>query len=228
MEAGKAGHTNSFATRHPVVAYYLVTFLISWAGLVILLGGPHRISSQLTEFHFLPLYLVTVAGPCIGGLLLTGIFDGRSGYRDFLYRLVKWRVKVIWYAAAVLIAPVTVFTTLFVLSFFSPVFVTGIFSDGDNPVATAFGISGDDRVTLLLFVVMLGVFNGFVEELGWTGFATPKIRMKHGVLATGVNPGIVWGLWHLLSNYIGSSPDAGTVPLSIYLLVVLFSFLPPL
>jgi len=29
-------------------------------------------------------------------------------------------------------------------------------------------------MTLFLFVLMLGLFNGFVEELGWTGFATPN------------------------------------------------------
>jgi membrane protease YdiL (CAAX protease family) len=213
--------------RNPVIAYYLVTFLISWGGLVLMLGGPDRISSQQTDFPFLPLYLITVAGPSIGGILLTGIFDGKRGYRDFISRLIKWRVKGIWYAAAVLIAPVTVFTTLLVLSLFSPAFVPGIFRAGENPVASAFGIPGGDKMTLFLFVLMLGLFNGFVEELGWTGFATPKLNMKDSVMATGVKLGIAWGLWHLLSNYIGSAAHAGAIPLPLYLLVMLFSFLPP-
>jgi membrane protease YdiL (CAAX protease family) len=227
MKKGKAGNLNSLAMRHPVIAYYFVTFLISWGGLVLMLGGPNRISSQPTNFPFLPLYLVTVAGPSIGGILLTGIFGGKKGYRDFVSRLIKWRVKGKWYAAALLIAPVTVFTTLLVLSLFSPAFVPGIFRTGENPVASAFGIPGGDKMTLFLFILMLGLFNGFVEELGWTGFATPKLRMKHSVMATGVNLGIAWGLWHLLSNYIGSAADAGTLPLPLYLPVMLFSFLPP-
>jgi len=227
MKRGKAGNLNSFVIGHPVIAYYLVTFLISWAGLVLLLGGPDRVSSQPTDVPFVPLYLITVAGPAIAGILLTGIFDGKRGCRDFVSRLLKWRVKGIWYAAAILLAPVTVITTLLVLSLFSPAFVPGIFSAGENPVASAFGITGGDKITLFLFVLMLGLFNGFIEELGWTGFATPKLRMKYSVMATGVNLGMAWGLWHLLSNYIGSSADAGTLPIPLYLLVTLFSFLPP-
>ena len=35
------------------------------------------------------------------------------------------------------------------------------------------------------------------------------------------------GLWHLLSNYLGSSVGAGTFPLPVYMAVILFSFLPP-
>lgn len=37
----------------------------------------------------------------------------------------------------------------------------------------------------------------------------------------------MWGLWHLLSNYLGSESGAAGVPLFIYLPVLLFSFLPP-
>ena len=149
MKKDKTGSLNSLALRHPVIAYYVVTFVISWGGLVLLLGGLNHISSQSTNFPFLPLYLVTVAGPSIGGILLTGLFDGKKGYRDFLSRLIKWRVNGKWYATAFLIAPVTVFTTLLVLSFFSPAFVPGIFRAGENPVASAFGISGGNKMTLL-------------------------------------------------------------------------------
>jgi hypothetical protein len=37
----------------------------------------------------------------------------------------------------------------------------------------------------------------------------------------------MWGLWHMLSNYIGSAAGAGTVPLPLYITLLLFSFLPP-
>jgi hypothetical protein len=38
---------------------------------------------------------------------------------------------------------------------------------------------------------------------------------------------MLWGLWHLPSNYIGSASGAGTVPLPLYLSLLLFTFLPP-
>jgi len=227
MKHGKSNNIRNLVLNHPVVVYYFVTFLISWGGLVLILGGPGGITSKPTDVPFLPLYLVTVAGPGIAGVLLSGLYRGSKGYRDFFSRLFKWRVRVKWYVAALLIAPVTVFTTLLALSLFSPAFLPGIFSSGNNPVASMFGLPGGDKITLLLFVTIIGLFNGFVEELGWTGFVTPKMRLNHNLITTGFSVGIMWGLWHLLSNYLGSSVGAGTFPLPLYMAVILFSFLPP-
>jgi membrane protease YdiL (CAAX protease family) len=205
----------------------LVTFLISWGGLVLISGGPDKITSQPTNAPFLPLYFVTVAGPSVAGILLTGLYSWEKGYREFFSRLFRWRVPVKWYAAALLIAPFTVFTTLLALSLFSPVFLPGIFSAGDNPVASMFGLPRTNKISLLFFVIMIGVFNGLIEELGWTGFVTPRLTLKHNFITAGFQLGMMWGLWHLLSNYLGSAVGAGAFPLSLYMVVILFSFLPP-
>jgi hypothetical protein len=50
--------------------------------------------------------------------------------------------------------------------------------------------------------VKVEVAVGFFEELGWTGFATPRLRLRHGFLATGLIVGVPWGAWHLLTNNI--------------------------
>jgi membrane protease YdiL (CAAX protease family) len=215
------------AIKYPVATYYIITFIISWGGLILLIGGPGKISSQPANVPFLPLYLLTVAGPISAGVLLTGLYHGKNGYRDLLSRLFKWRIAFKWYAVALVVTPLTVFAALFALSLFSPVFMPGIFTSGNNPVGSAFGIPGDNKVILVLFVFMLGLFNGFVEEVGWTGFATPRLGQSQNLFKTSIGLGIMWGLWHLLSNYLGSAADAGTVPLFVYIPVILFSFLPP-
>ncbi|MFD2517710.1 CPBP family intramembrane glutamic endopeptidase [Salinimicrobium flavum] len=223
----KLNRLKNLAKEHPVIIFYLVTFLISWGGLALLLGGPDQITAQPTKVPFLPLYLITVSGPCIAGILLIGIYHGTEGYRKFISRLFKYRVNIKWYAIALLTAPVTVFATLFVLWLFSPEFLPGIFTYGDSPVASSFGLDGSNKMTLVLFVLLIGLFNGFVEELGWTGFVTHELRWNHNFISTGLNIGVMWGLWHLLSNYTGSAVEAGNFPLPLYLGVLLFSFLPP-
>lgn len=194
---------------------------------MLILGSPGKITARQIDTPFLPLYLVTVAGPFIAGFLLTGLCDGIKGYRDLLAQLTRWRVHLKWYAIALLIAPLSVFAALFALSIFSPAFLPAIFSSGDNPVASVFGLEGNNKIILVPFVLMIGLFNGFIEEAGWTGFATSKQRIRHSLFATGLNIGIVWGLWHFFSNYIGSAAEAGTFPLPLYMAAVLFSFLPP-
>lgn len=219
--------TKNLFAKYPVATYYFLTFLISWGGLVLLIGGPGRITSQATNAPFLLLYLITVAGPIISGVLLTGLYHGKKGYRDLFSQLFKWRIPVRWYAIALLIAPLTVFAALFALSLFSPVFTPGIFDSGKNPVASAFGLPERNKIILVLFIFMLGLFNGFVEELGWTGFVTPRLILNQNLIKAGITLGIMWGLWHLLSNYLGSAAGAGGISLLLYMPVLLFSFLPP-
>jgi len=213
--------------KHPLLTYYFVTFLISWGGVVLVSGGSGRITSEPSDVPFLPLYFITVGGPLLASLLLTGLYNGKKGYRELLSRLIKWRVPARWYAVALFAAPLSVFAALFALTLTSQVFMPGIFSSGNNPVALAFGLPGGNKIMLLLFVLGLGLFNSFVEEVGWTGFATPKLLLNHRLIASGLNLGITWGLWHLLSNFIGSAEAAGAVPLPLYLSVMLLSFLPP-
>lgn len=145
-----------WAKEHPVTMYYLLTFLISWGGLTIIAGGPNGISPNYAIKSFLPVYLITVAGPFISGLLMVGLYDGIKGYREFVSRLFKWRVHAKWYLAAIFVTPITVFSALLMLSFISPAFQPAIFGSEDSPVAASFGISEAGIIELFLFVLMLG------------------------------------------------------------------------
>jgi hypothetical protein len=75
-------------------------------------------------------------------------------------------------------------------------------------------------------VASLGLLTGLLEELGWTGFAIPRLLGRHGVLATGLFVGLLWGAWHFLSNIWASGTSSG-VPLVLFMPAILFSFLPP-
>jgi membrane protease YdiL (CAAX protease family) len=202
-----------FIVRHPVLAYYILTFAISWCSFLVLIG-PGGILGTTGQADVLDpaLYLAMLAGPSIAGLLLTGLADGRTGFRELLSRLLKWRVGVRWYVIALLTDPLLVTVTLLALSLTSPVFRPEI-------------VTADDKASLLLAGIVMGLMVGLFEELGWTGFAVPRLRRRYGVLATGLIVGFVWGLWHL-PLFLGSVSFSGSVSPTLYLSVLLFSFLP--
>jgi len=172
--------------RHPLLTFFALAFAISWIG-ILLVVGPSGILG-ITEQAEVPLLFMIVAmliGPSVAGILLTGLVYERAGFRELLSRFLRWRLGAHWYAIALLIAPILATATLFALSLTSPIFLPGI-------------VTTDDKASLLLFGIAGGFMVGFLEELGWTGFAVPRLRLRYGVLATGIIMGVLWGMWHLL------------------------------
>jgi len=45
--------------------------------------------------------------------------------------------------------------------------------------------------------VLFGIPAGFFEEIGWMGFAFPKMREKLLALSAAALLGLLWGLWHV-------------------------------
>jgi membrane protease YdiL (CAAX protease family) len=69
-----------------------------------------------------------------------------------------------------------------------------------------------------------GLMTGFCEELGWTGFVIPRLRLRYGVLTTGIIVGLLWGAWHF--PLFSGGDLSGALPLALYLPAQLFTFLP--
>lgn len=47
-------------------------------------------------------------------------------------------------------------------------------------------------------MVALYLPGAVLEEIGWTGFATPRAQARLGVLGAGIVIGVVWALWHVV------------------------------
>jgi membrane protease YdiL (CAAX protease family) len=192
---------------HPLLSYFALTFAITWSLFVFAVGGPGGIPATKEEFTTLPLLAILAAlvGPSVSGIVLTGLVYGREGFRDLLTRMRRWRVGARWYAVALLTAPLVFTAVLIPLSLISPVFLPGIFAS-------------EAKVSLVLMSIVVGLIVGIFEELGWTGFAVPTLlKLRYGVLSTGLIVGVLWGAWHLLGNDIWASvATSGGLPPALF------------
>jgi membrane protease YdiL (CAAX protease family) len=109
-----------------------------------------------------------------------------------------------WYAVALLTALIIEPAVLLVLSRISPVFLPAI-------------VTTDDKAALLVSGIAIGLAGGFVEELGWTGFAIPRLTARYGVLGTGFIVGPAWGAWHLLQMWWVGGTSSEALPLALFL-----------
>jgi membrane protease YdiL (CAAX protease family) len=190
--------STSFITRHPVLTYFALTFAISWGGFVFVVG-PGGFPGTGSQFDTLLPFVASamLAGPAVAGILLTVLVSGAAGLRELLARLLRWRVGARWYVAALLPAPVLAAAVLFALSLTSPIF------------------TAESKAAVLLAGITAGVTT-VLEEVGWTGFALPRLRRRHGVVATGLIVGVVWGAWHLLQSLWVGGTYAGSLPVPVF------------
>jgi uncharacterized protein len=183
---------SSFVRKHPAFSYFLLTFAISWTA-ALLVAAPKLFQAgplpKLTGILMFPAMLI---GPSFTGIFLTRWLDGREGLKNLFARMRRVRLPLRRYTALI-IPPLTVISVLFCLkTFVSPLYAPNRFWLG-----MSFGLPA-----------------GFLEEIGWMGFAYPKLRRRCAVLPAAVILGVFWGLWHApVIDFLGAaSPHGRALP----------------
>jgi uncharacterized protein len=209
--AAPQGGLKGLLTRHPLLSFFAIAYALTW-----LAWSPWYLSESgvgLLPFdgEGISAYLNTVAlllGPTLSAFVMTGATEGRGGVRRLLRRIVLWRVGFRWYLFVLLGVPALVVLSTVVLP--------GALTSFDAAAVPT---------TLFLYVVAGPVFlfigGPVFEEIGWRGFALPRLQRLYGPLVGTLVLGALWGLWHLPLFLIPSWDTPHGSLLDIALFVVL-------
>jgi len=182
----------SFVRKHPAVTYFLLTFAISWSAALVVAAPKVFQPGPLPKLTGILMFPAMLLGPSFAGIFLTRRIDGREGLRALFARMRRVGFPLHWYSA-LLIPPLIVLGVLFCLkTFVSPIYTPNRFWIG----------------------VAFGLLAGILEEIGWMGFAYPKLRERFGVLPAAAILGLFWGLWHApVIDFLGAaSPHGKALP----------------
>lgn len=173
---------SAWIRSHPLLAYVLLSYTLSWAYWVPLVATGHvvRVGSSVSQFPAL-------LGPMVAAFALTAVTEGKPGVRDLLARVTRWRVRLRWWLFA-LLSPLALLAV-----------ALGALAVGPGlPPLRGFGqMAGLPQWGVAFVWVMFVVVNGIGEETGWRGYALPLLRRRHDLLASSLLLVPIWAGWHL-------------------------------
>lgn len=165
--------------RHPITSYFLMAYGLSW-----LVSLPHI----LAVWGFVPdVFQVGFAlkqwiGPALAGLVMAAVLGGRPGLKQLQALGRTWRARPLWYAVVLVVPPVLVLLGVLLVS--------GL--PNSQPDLGSGFVASYVGAFLLVFIAV-----GFPEELGWRGFALPRLQERYGPFRGSLLLGALWALWHL-------------------------------
>jgi membrane protease YdiL (CAAX protease family) len=150
-------------------------------------------------------FLVGVFTPGLVALLLTALARGRDGVWALLRRLIDWKVGLRWFVFAlayIAVIKLTVAVLHRAIWGFWPRF-------------------GEEPLYLMLAATLASTLSGGQagEELGWRGYALPRLAERFGLGTAGVLVGVAWALWHLPLFFVPAADTFGQ-SFPLYLLQV--------
>jgi membrane protease YdiL (CAAX protease family) len=164
--------------RFPLISFFVLAYVLAWSGTIAEVElHPSWLPTLLLDF------LVNWA-PGMAGLIVIAILQGGSGMRALLRPLLWWHVHPGWYLLVLGLAPLVVLTAIGV----------GMLFGGPVPV---FSKALTPRLALLPILL----FFNTGEEVGWRGFALPRLQSRFTPLVASLILGVIWGLWHA-PNYV--------------------------
>ena len=146
-----------------------------------------------------PTNFPALVGPALAAFVVTALVWGRTGVRDLLARMARWRMPLRWWAA-----------TLSPLGFLAVALAVAA-AIGKLPRGSDFGRYSGLSAIGVVPVAVIAILITFGEETGWRGFALPLLQRRYGALAAALLVTPIWALWHLpyfftVTTYRGFAP----------------------
>jgi membrane protease YdiL (CAAX protease family) len=185
--------------RHPLATYFVLAYTVSWLAALLVVAPTLLAGQTVPQTAGLMMFPAMLLGPSAVGLVLTRMLGGRAGLRDLGARMRLLDFPARWYLA-LLVPPCLILTVLICMETqVSPAFAPGQFFLG------------------LLFGVPAGSF----EEIGWTGFAFPRMARELGPLRGSVLLGLLWGVWHFPAiDFLGTATPHGSYKIPYFIAFV--------
>lgn len=186
-----------------LLAYFLLTILLTWS---VWFAAAGLAAPGNTGFFGArgPVFLLGVFAPGLVALALTALAEGRSGVIRLLERIGRWQVGARWYVLAIgYLAAIKLAAALV-----------------HRVVTGEWPPFGDTPVVLIVAGIAVSTWAQAGEEVGWRGYALPRLAKHLGLGGASLVLGAIWAVWHIPLFVLPASGSTGQSFL-VYLLHVM-------
>lgn len=172
------------------IVFFVLTFALSWTCFTLARNG-------------VPILLLGVFAPSIVAIALTAQSEGRAGVVALLRRVIQARVATRWY--------------VFAVSYYAGVKIAVAVLH--RVMTGAWPRFGTESPVVIAVAILISTPWQAGEEIGWRGFALPRLASRFGFGGASVIVGVIWATWHLpLFFFPGADTNGQSFP--VYFLQV--------
>jgi membrane protease YdiL (CAAX protease family) len=167
-----------------LLCFFAISYAVTWTAFITV---ARWIPAQTAAGYALVLFGAYTPG--LVALVLTARTEGRRGVRDLLRRIAIVDVPLRLYLLAVTFIAVIKVTAALLHRF----------------IVGAWPPFGAESLALIPFAIALSTPFQAGEEIGWRGFALPRLANRFGLRVASLLLGVIWAFWHLPQFYIAGA-----------------------
>ena len=169
--------------RNDLLVFFILANLLSWT-----VGIPLALEAQGKGRAVVPysMHYLYAFGPALAAIIVTGLVNGLEGIKELFSRVLKWRVNFIWWVVAC--SPLWLFGLIVIFQGL----ITGKWLDLNLLGQVNFLPQLNIFAALVLWVLTFGMG----EEIGWRGYALPRLQKNRSAMSATLILAICWAFWH--------------------------------
>jgi len=166
-----------------LLKFFFLTYAVAWACFITVAKISHEpvpAAPALALVRGFLLLLGTFA-PSLVAVGITARAEGRPGVRALLRRIVQWQVGTRWYLFAIGYLPAIKLSVAL----------------AHRAMTGSWPRFGTEPWYIIVVAIAISTPVQAGEEIGWRGYALPRLAGRFGFARASILLGLIWSCWHL-------------------------------
>jgi uncharacterized protein len=183
IQPASSSSTKKLLECRPLLSFFTMATLFSWITLIPYILSQWNILPN-TKAYDIFFALNSFAGPLLASYIMHRTLGGKEAWQNIKRSVKQVKAGLKWY--------------LFILIGIPAMMILGFIVLNGGNLPSFNGLTSSFYVGYLIQFVLIFFFGGpLSEEIGWRGFALPRMQARFGSLKASLFLGLLWSLWHL-------------------------------